>query len=155
MQIYLFLHLLGAVLFVGNIVTAAFWKVTADRSGVPAVVHQAARNVMRADWAFTLPGLVLLIVSGSIMAGRAGIAPNGLDWLTMSLILFGLTGALWLAALIPLQRRMIRLSEQSLASGALSVDYRRASKQWAIYGSAATLLPLAVLYLMIAQPSIG
>lgn len=155
MRFYLFIHLLGAVLFVGNIVTAAFWKVTADIRKNPAVVHQATRNVMLADWIFTLPGLVLLIVSGSLMADRAGMSMNGLNWLTMSLILFGITGAIWLAALIPLQRRMIRLSEQSLQAGTLSDAYRKASKQWAAYGIAATLLPLVVLYLMIAQPNLG
>lgn len=155
MQVYLFLHLLGAVLFVGNIVTAAFWKVAADLRRDPAIVHQAARNVMLADWIFTLPGLALLIITGSLMAERSGIGMGGFNWLTTSLILFGITGAIWLAALIPLQRKMIRLSEQSVRSGSLSEAYRKASKQWAVYGIAATLLPVVVLYLMIAQPAIG
>lgn len=48
----LFAHLLGAMLFLGNIVTAAFWKITADRRGDPIVVLQAARNVMLADWIY-------------------------------------------------------------------------------------------------------
>jgi uncharacterized membrane protein len=136
---------------VGNIVTAAFWKIMADRRGDPAIVHQAAN----ADWFFTVPGLVLLIVSGSLMAERAGYAMNGLNWLTLSLILFGLTGLLWLAALIPLQRAMIRRSEESVRAGALTEAYRKASRQWAVFGTVATLLPVVVLYLMIAKTNIG
>lgn len=151
---YLTLHVLGAILFVGNIVTAALWKTMADRSGNPAVIHQAARNVMLADWAFTVPGLVLLVVSGSLMAERGGYALDGLNWLTLSLILFGLSGAIWLAALIPLQRRMIRLSEEALRTGVPSESYRKASRNWAIFGTAATLLPIVILYLMVSKSGI-
>ncbi|GIO12521.1 membrane protein [Cohnella xylanilytica] len=151
---YLTLHVLGAILFVGNIVTAALWKTMADRTGNPAVIHQAARNVMMADWAFTVPGLILLVVSGALMAERGGYALDGLNWLTLSLLLFGLSGAIWLAALIPLQRRMIRLSEESLRTGVPSDAYRKASRNWAIFGTAATLLPIVILYLMVSQTGI-
>lgn len=151
MKVYLFLHVLGAILFVGNIVTAAFWKLTADRGGDPVIVHQAAKNVMLADWVFTVPGLVLLVVSGSLMSERAGYALDGLNWLTLSLVLFGLSGALWLGVLLPLQRAMIRRSEESVRAGSLTAAYRRASKLWAVFGTAATLLPVVVLYLMVAK----
>jgi uncharacterized membrane protein len=114
---YLMLHLLGAILFVGNIVTAAFWKTMADRSGQPAVMRQAARNVMLADWVFTVPGLALLIVSGSIMAAKGGYSLSGLNWLTLSLALFAVTAIIWLAFLIPLQRSMVRLGRGNGASG--------------------------------------
>ena len=59
-----FLHILGVVLFVGNIITAALWKTRADRSGDLATVAYAQRTVALADWAFTLPGVLLVIVGG-------------------------------------------------------------------------------------------
>ena len=152
---YLMLHLLGAILFVGNIVTAAFWKTTADRSANPAVILQAAKNVMRADWVFTVPGLALLIVSGSLMAAKGGYSLSGLNWLTLSLALFGITAIIWLAGLIPLQKKMIRLGEEAVRAGAPTAAYRRASLNWAIFGTLATLLPIAILYLMIAKSNIG
>ncbi|MBB6729286.1 DUF2269 family protein [Cohnella zeiphila] len=152
---YLMLHLLGAILFVGNIVTAAFWKTTADRTANPAVILQAARNVMRADWVFTVPGLALLIVSGSLMAANAGYSLSGLNWLTLSLALFAVTAIIWLAALIPLQRKMIRQGEEAVRLGVPTAAYRRSSLNWAIFGTLATLLPLIILYLMIAKSNIG
>lgn len=54
MNIWLTLHLIGVVLFVGNIVTAAFWKVRADLSKNPVVIHSTVKNVMLADYVFTL-----------------------------------------------------------------------------------------------------
>lgn len=151
MNLWLTLHVLGVVLFVGNIVTAAFWKVRADLENNPAIIHSTVKNVMLADYVFTLPGLVLIVVSGIVMAVQAGMPMSGLNWLMVSLILFAVTGAVWLAVLIPLQRGMIRHSAQCLESGTISQAYRQASRYWAIFGIAATLLPVIILFLMVSK----
>lgn len=151
MNVWLTLHLIGVVLSVGNIVTAAFWKVRADLTKNPAEIHRAAQNVMLADYIFTIPGIALIIVSGSIMAAHAGISLSGLNWLTLSLIMFAITGIIWVAILIPLQRRMIRYSAQCIESGNISKAYREVARSWAVFGSAATLLPLVILYLMVMK----
>ena len=52
MHLWLLLHLAGVVLFVGNIVTAAFWKIRADLHKNPVVIHSAVKNVMLADFVF-------------------------------------------------------------------------------------------------------
>lgn len=151
MTFWLTLHLIGVVIFVGNIITAAFWKVRSDLTRNPAIVHNTAKNVMLADYVFTIPGLVLISVSGIVMAIRAGMPMSGLNWLTLSLILFAVTGVIWIAFLIPLQRQMIQSSAHSVARGSLSTAYHAASRRWAIFGIAATLLPICILYLMITQ----
>ncbi|MBB6633885.1 DUF2269 family protein [Cohnella thailandensis] len=154
MGVLLTLHVLGAILFVGNIVTAAFWQTMADVGGNPAAIHQASKFVMKADWAFTLPGLALLVVTGGLMAERGGYSMGGWNWLTLSLALFALTGILWAAFLIPLQRKMIRLSADAVHSGVIPAAYRQVSRNWAIFGSVATLLPVANLILMVIKPVI-
>ncbi|MEK6991081.1 DUF2269 family protein [Paenibacillus sp. FSL K6-1566] len=152
MTVWLFLHITGSVLFVGNIITAAFWKVRADIEGNPSHIHRTAKNVMLADYVFTLPGLLLLIVSGIVMAGRSGFGIGGMNWLTASLVLFGVTGLIWGGVLIPLQKSMIRHSRHSVESGAVTAGYKKASRYWAIFGTIATLLPLAILYFMVSKP---
>ncbi|MBO7746171.1 DUF2269 family protein [Paenibacillus sp. MWE-103] len=147
----LLLHLLGVVVFVGNIVTAAFWKVRADIGKNPAAIHAATKSVMAADYAFTLPGLLLIIVSGVWMAAREHLPMHGLNWLTASLALFAVTGVIWLAVLIPLQRAMIRHSAESVERGRVTEGYARASRLWAAFGIAATLLPIVILYLMVSK----
>lgn len=151
MNVWLLFHVIGVVLAVGNILTAAFWKIRADQTENPAIIHQAVRTVMLADYVFTLPGILLIAASGSIMAGRGGLPLSGFNWLTLSLILFAASGILWAAVLIPLQRRMIRASAACLESGTISAAYRSASRSWAVCGTAATLLPIVVLYLMISK----
>jgi uncharacterized membrane protein len=145
MNLWLTLHLFGVVLFVGNIITAAYWKVRADLLKNPVIIHSTVKNVMLADYMFTLPGLVLISVSGIVMAGRAEMPMSGLNWLTLSLILLAVTGIIWLAILIPLQRRMILHSAQCLESGHISKAYHQASRYWAIFGIIATLLPIVIL----------
>ncbi|AJY77803.1 membrane protein [Paenibacillus beijingensis] len=152
MSLYLFLHLLGAVLLVGNIITAAFWKIRADMKGDLAVIHSAAKNVMLADFLFTIPGIILIIVTGNLMAIEAGYSLSGFSWVTLSQALFILTGVIWVVLLLPLQRSMIRHSAKALETGALHGAYRKASLIWAIFGTVATLLPVVILYLMIHKP---
>lgn len=151
MGLWLTLHLIGVLLMVGNIVTAAFWKIRADLTGNPLVIHHAVKNVMSADYVFTIPGFVLIVLSGGVMAGISGFSLSGLNWLTLSLSLFAVTGLIWLAVLIPMQRKMIRYSADCIESGTISAEYRRASRLWAVYGTAATLLPLVILYLMVTK----
>jgi len=149
MEIWLFLHIVGAVLFVGNVVMAAYWKLSADRSGHPAVIHKCVKDVMRADYVFTLPGLALLLASGHVMAHRYGYDIFSWSWLGLSYGLLALSGVLWALVLVPTQRRMIREAELSLQENRLTPGYRQASARWNAYGSVATILPLAVLLLMV------
>ncbi|WP_373233467.1 DUF2269 family protein [Cohnella sp.] len=151
MNIWLTLHLIGVVLFIGNIITAAFWKVRADLTKDPTVIYGTVKNVMLADYVFTLPGIALIIVSGFAMAATAEWPMSGLNWLTLSLILFAFTGIIWLAILIPLQRGMIRQIAQCIESGTISKAYQQASRNWAVFGIAATLLPIVILYLMVTK----
>ncbi|NBD27458.1 DUF2269 family protein [Paenibacillus glycinis] len=151
MNTLLLLHLIGVVVFVGNIVTAAFWKVRADIGKNPVAIHAAVKSVMLADYAFTLPGLILIVVSGMLMAKQAQWPMHGMNWLTVSLLLFAVTGLIWLAVLVPLQRAMIRHSAASVESGRVTEAYKRASLQWAVFGIAATLLPIVIMYLMVSK----
>jgi uncharacterized membrane protein len=58
-------HLFGVVLFLGNIIVTAVWKVMADRTGDPRVIAYAQRLVTLTDWMFTAGGVVLLLVGAS------------------------------------------------------------------------------------------
>lgn len=151
MTTLLLLHVFGAVLFIGNIITVAFWKVRADAKKDPLIIHHTAKNIMLADVVFTIPGLILIIVSGALMASQANIPMHGLNWLSVSLLLFALTGVVWLAILIPLQRAMIRHSAACIESGHISDAYSRSSRMWAFFGTIATLLPVIILYLMVTK----
>src|SRR3712207_590854 len=67
-QIHLLLHIVGAILFVGNILVTAVWLVLAEQTRNAATLHFASKVVNWADVFFTAPGILLLLVNGQIMA---------------------------------------------------------------------------------------
>lgn len=152
MTLWLFIHLAGVVLSVGNIIVTAFWKLRADYQKDPTLIHHSVKNVMLADYVFTLPGTILILVSGLVMAVKADMPMAGFNWLTLSLIIFGITGALWLFILIPVQRKMIKQSLKMVENQEKETDYQRSSNLWAIIGVIATILPVVIMYFMITKP---
>jgi len=147
-----FLHTLGVVLFVGNIITAAFWKARADRSGDLATVAFAQRMVARADWIFTLPGILLVAIGGYGMAAIRPWPLHGLRWLEWGQGLFWLAALIWILVLVPTQRRLIAVCDAAQKARSLPPEFARLSRRWAMWGGIATLLPVIVLFLMVTKP---
>ena len=151
-QIILAIHILAAVIFLGNIITTAFWKGRADKSGNLEHMAMTSRSILLADYVFTGPGIATLLVTGILLAGLSGWERFQEMWLGLSLVLLFLTAFIWAGVLIPLQLRMVRLSQEGLASGSLDSAYTRTSKRWSMYGGIATLLPIIILFLMVLRP---
>lgn len=152
MKVLVALHVLGAVLFVGNIITAAFWKLLAERDGNVQGIVATVQRVMLADYFFTIPGGILLLATGHILVEMSGNVYWKMGWFNLAYGAFGVSGLLWAFVLLPAQRRMIKFSEASLGIGKLSDEYRRASNTWNLWGTVSTLLPMVTLYLMVAKP---
>ena len=154
MRILLAIHILAAVIFVGNIITAAFWKIRADKSGNLEAMAITSRSLQLADLAFTMPGILALLVTGIWMVGITGWQRFQEPWLGISLVLLILTATISAAGLAPLQKRMGRLAAEQAAAGQPDPDYRRASRTWSMLGGVATLLPVVILVLMVFKPGI-
>lgn len=151
-EAWLFLHVLGVVLFLGNIAVTAVWKVLADRTKSPPVVAYAQRLVTITDVAFTATGVVLILVSGQVMAEDFGGVFSGPAWLTIGWSLFIASGVIWLGALIPIQVLQARLARGFATAEVVPERYRRLSLLWSVFGALATILPLAALALMVLKP---
>lgn len=152
LQILLAVHILAAIVFVGNIITAAFWKVRADRSGNLETIALTTRAVLLADNMFTGPGILVLVGTGIAMVGITSWARFQQMWLSLALILIIITAIIWAVVLLPAQKRMARLAQEAVVNGSLDPAYHRASKRWAIFGGVATLLPIIILFLMVLKP---
>ena len=152
LQVLLALHILAAVIFMGNMITAAFWKVRTDRSGSLEAKAINSRAVLLAGLIFTGPGILVLLVTGILMVGITGWDRFQETWLGLSLVLLLVTAIIWIVALVPLERRMVRMSRDALERGSEDPAYARASRRWAMFGGIATLLPVVVLFLMVLRP---
>ena len=145
------LHVLGVVLFLGNLIVTAVWKVLADRTRQADVIAYAQRLVAVTDIAFTAPGAILIAVSGGVLAGDVG-GVTGPGWLTTGVILLALSGVIWLTILVPTQIRQTRLARRFRHEVTVPDQYRRLALRWYVFGSIATALPLANVFIMTVKP---
>jgi uncharacterized membrane protein len=146
----LFMHVLGAVLFMGNIWVSAVWGSLARRSGSAEAMRLATRGIVTTDVIFTTPGVILLLLNGGIIGTnwfKAGAA-----WIFVSLGLFAVSGIIWLAVLVPAQSRMMALAHSTSGTQPVPDETWNLFKRWFRWGGVASLLPLIVLVLMVFKP---
>jgi uncharacterized membrane protein len=144
----LFMHIFGAILFLGNILATAVWASLARRDGRPDILRLASRGIAITDLIFTTPGAILLLLNGGIVG--TPYFKTAAPWLLVSIGLFVLTVVLWLAFLVPAQKRLLRLSEQE----EIPDEWHVALKAWFRWGGPAALLPIVILVLMVLKPNL-
>jgi uncharacterized membrane protein len=148
-------HILAVVMFIGNIVTGVFWHRHALATRDAQLIAHTMDGVIRSDRLFTVPGVVLIIASGVFAAIQGGFPIFGTPWILWTLVLFGLSGAVFGMKLAPLQRQMRAHAQAGAHGGAFDyVAYHRLSRQWDRWGAIATLTPLLGFALMVLKPAI-
>ena len=105
------LHIISSVLLVGTGLGSAFYLFFANRSGSVAAQAVVGRLVVRADWWFTTPAVIVQPLTGIAMAHMAGW-PITTPWLALSIALYLLAGACWLPV-VAIQLRMARMAQKN------------------------------------------
>jgi len=146
------LHIVSVVLFLGNIITGVFWKIHADRTGDLRARAQALDGIIQSDRVFTVPGVMLIIITGVWLAMTLHLPILGTKWILWALILFGLSGLAFAMFLGPLQKKLLANARAGLAGSWNEAEYRSLSKAWGIWGAIATAAPLVALFLMVLKP---
>jgi uncharacterized membrane protein len=147
------LHILGAVLFLGNIIVTAVWMTLANRTTDPRVIAYAQQLVGKTDRYFTGPGAIFVLATGVYMAMAGGRALFHATWVMWGAGLFGVSGILWFAVLLPTQRRQSRLARQFADGGDIPDDYWTLARRWTVFGSISTLSALGTLWFMVVRPA--
>jgi len=149
------IHILAVVMFIGNIVTGVFWHRHALATRDARLLAHTMAGVIRSDRLFTVPGVLLIIASGVFAAIQGDFPIFGTPWILWTLVLFGISGAVFGLKLAPLQRQMLKQAQAGAASGAFDyVAYHRASRQWDLWGAIATGTLLLGLALMVLKPAL-
>lgn len=147
-----YVHILSSVLLVGTGFGTAFYLFFANRTGNVQAIAVVSRLVVRADWCFTTPAVVLQPVSGvalMVLAGWSWDTP----WLLVCIALYGLTALCWLPV-VWLQLRMAKMALQAHSEGLaeLPAQYWRFARLWEALGYPAFIAMLAVYWLMVNKP---
>lgn len=146
------LHILSSVLLVGTGFGSAYYLFFVNRSRDVAALAVVTRLVVRADWWFTTPAVILQPVTGLALAHLAGW-PWSTPWLLLSIGLYVLAGACWLPV-VWLQLRMQAMAQRAQQDQtALPDAYWRYARWWEALGYPAFVAMIAVFYLMIAKPA--
>lgn len=145
-------HVLSSVVLVGTGFGTAYYLAFANRERDVAALAVVTRLVVRADWWFTTPAVIVQPVTGLWLAHLAGWSWTT-PWLLASIVLYLLSGACWLPVLW-LQLRMKSMAQRAAAERAeLPPDYWRFARWWEALGYPAFGAMLVVFYLMVAKPA--
>lgn len=145
-----FIHIFGVCLFIGNIIVSALWKVMADRTRNTATIKYATKLINITDMIFTGLGATLLLVSGHILSKAFGGILSQ-QWIIQSYILFGISGALWITALVPIQIKQSKLVKKLEDKDTIPEKYYKLARVWSIVGTVATIVPIPAIYIMITK----
>ena len=154
---YLFsklLHVAAVVMFLGNITTGLFWHAHAVRTRDAKLLFHVMDGIIRSDRWFTNPGAVVLTLTGVFTAMQLHLPILHTPWILGALVMFVLSGLLFVLRVAPLQKRLRELARVGMSQGAFEfATYHRAARAWDLWGAASLLLSLGALTLMVLKPA--
>ena len=150
--ILILLHVIAVVIFLGNITIAPFWKAHAEKKKDRLLVMNAWEGIIRADKLFTMPGVICLFIFGVGGALHGGFNLISSGWIFWSIILYAISGAAFMAKVVPLQKKIVVLLSNEVKFS--WDDYNKLTKQWDVWGSIATITPWIAVILMVIKPNI-
>lgn len=151
LKILKILHILAAVVLLGNLIMAPFWRKRMAISDGLQARADANRSVRVADFLFTLPGWVVGLVTGLIMAIRGDFFRSG-GWLHVSVLLFLVWLVAWHAGTMRARKAMIAQANEAVASGQATEALTQHERQWARWSYISALVAVLILILMVVRP---
>lgn len=155
MSTYLILkwaHILSSVLLVGTGFGSAFYLFFIHRTKNLHAIAEVTRLVVRADYWFTAPAVIVQPLTGIALASVAGYSLIQ-NWLLWTYVLYAIAGACWLPV-VWLQIKMAKMSSFALAHDkALPAHYWRYARYWEWLGYPAFIAMLGVYGLMVFKPA--
>ena len=146
------LHIAAATIFFANAVVGMIWERRALKTGRKEIVLFTYNTVTLLDSLLSSPLIILSLIGGLSLSFRLGELMQ-IGWLSVSFLLFILSGLVWVVTDIPTQYKVKRLiagippEEQSLPAELVRIMKLR----WWI-GIAGVLPLIAVFFLMVYKP---
>ena len=143
------LHVLAAILFVGNVIVTGIWTASVFRARHTHDFRVAARAIAFTDWLFTVGGGALLTITGVSLAIGRGYPMWGTPWIRQAMVALAISTVMWLVLLVPAQRIMLRPAFGDADDARLVRAYSR----WNVAGWTATAPLIYAVWCMVAKPA--
>ena len=137
------LHVVGAVLLLGNVTVTGFWAMFMYRQRSVVPFRPVARAILWTDLAFTGAGGIMLTISGILLIQLRGYVVGQTPWLMHGIVALASSTLIWLAVLLPDQWRLERMDPADDAA------LRRVFLRWIVVGWAATGILFYGLWAMV------
>lgn len=144
------IHILAAVVVTGTGAGIAFFMFMANRSDNVQAISVTTQHVVLADWLFTLPAVLIQLVSGFLLMTRQGYSFSS-PWFYTVITLFVVIGLCWLPVL-RIQYRLRALATQAAEENKLPGEFKSLMKLWTLLGVPAFVAILVIFYLMVFKP---
>jgi len=153
-RLTLLFHNISVSLFFANAVIGMMWESRSLASGSKEVLLHTYKTVTHLDSVFSTPLIVLTLISGLAMTYSRGSLWE-VGWLSVSFLLFILSGVIWIASDIPTQYKVKRLlAELQNSKGGIPEELTRLLKlRWWI-GILGVLPLVIVFFLMVYKPDV-
>lgn len=149
-----FVHIAAATLFFSNAVIGILWEQQSLAGGKKEVILQTYTTVSFLDARLSSPLIILSLLGGLSLSYSTGELWE-VGWLSVSFILFILSGIFWIVSDIPTQYKVKRLTASLKPEDKTLPDelIRLLKLRW--YISLAGVAPLVIIFvLMVYKPEI-
>lgn len=141
------LHVIGAVLMVGNVTVTGAWTILLWRHRHEVPLRRIAHGILWTDLWFTFLGGALMTIAGIMMIRVGGVPWRETPWLMQGITMLAISSAIWLAFLLPDQFRMERCPADD------APRFRRLYLRWSALGWLATAFLYAGIWVMVVKPA--
>ena len=148
-------HLVALALFLGSVFGHIVQGMVPGGDTVPATILFVRQSIDLATRYLTMPGLVLLMITGVLLSvlRRGGFGVH--RWLTAHQVLGAAVVVIGMAVLVPTGRELLA-SARGLVDGALSLaDHASLARTESVVGAVNVLIALLALVVVIAKPALG
>lgn len=149
-----FLHIVATSLFFANAVIGILWEKQSLASGRKEIILHTYNTVTLLDSLFSSPLIIITLVGGLSLSFNMGEMWD-IGWLSVSFLLFILSGLIWVASDIPTQYKVKNLlANLKPEDESLPIELVKLLKlRWWV--SLAGVLPLVIVFiLMVYRPDI-
>ena len=155
-DVFLFLHVLGAILAVGPTMTYAMWATLGEKAG-RAQRAFAIRGINWVDSHLATPAFMAQAVTGIALILLLEISFLQTAWLLVGVGLYVVVMVIAVAVLAPVEKRHMDVAERSAAdpvNDALNQEYVQITGQIRRLGFTIGIITLGIVFFMVVKPTL-
>lgn len=144
------IHILSATVITGTGAGIAFFMFMANLSKNHQALAVTTRHVVLADWCFTMPAVIIQLISGLLLMNLLGYSFDS-AWFGWVIGLFAFIGVCWIPVIV-IQYKLRALANKPTLDRADQKQFKQWMKIWTALGIPAFTALLVIYWLMVFKP---